>query len=440
VRADRAGTIIVLAKEPRPGKVKTRLHSCFTPGEAAELAAASLADTIAAVQDSRAERRILAWDGDPAGWSHGFDVVSQPDGDLGARLAAAFAAAAGGTGGVSAANGRRSAEVTRSTLLIGMDTPQVSPKLLDTTWDGADAVLGLCEDGGFWAIGLRGVNPHRVFEGIPMSTSRTGSAQLARLADLGLRVALLPPLRDVDEPSDAEAVADRFPHLRFSRRYAELQRARGTQPVHRLFDDLYDGRGVRSQVRNDEKRGASFVDGLDRWAAPADPVDQMVVSRCEPPVIDIGCGPGRVVAALLSSGRAALGIDISRAAVDLGNRAGAQVLRRGLTDPLPGEGRWGTALLLDGNVGIGGDVSWLLLRCRQLVGPGGLIICEVDPDRLREERYELVLSGNGGESDPMPWATLGLDALQRVAATLDLVVAEEWRAEGRAFVSLRTAA
>ena len=94
-----------------------------------------------------------------------------------------------------------------------MDTPQVTAALLDTDWEGADAVLGLSEDGGFWAIGLRSADPRSIFAGIPMSTDRTGAAQLARLAALGLSVRLLPPLRDVDLPADAEAVAASYPWL-----------------------------------------------------------------------------------------------------------------------------------------------------------------------------------------------------------------------------------
>ena len=125
-------------------------------------------------------------------------MVPQRSGDLAERLAAAFA------------------DVTRDrtrpdrVLLIGMDTPQVTPELLESSWGSADAVLGLSEDGGFWAIGLRGVDPAPVFAGIEMSTERTGAAQLGRLIDLGLSVALLPPLRDVDVPADADAVADRL--------------------------------------------------------------------------------------------------------------------------------------------------------------------------------------------------------------------------------------
>ena len=422
--SDQAQTIIVLAKEPRPGRVKTRLHARFSPEEAAALAAAALSDTLAAVLASQVRRRVLAWEGDPTGWDRGFEVVAQPAGDLNARLASAFSAV-------------QNARAGEPTLLIGMDTPQVEPALLEHRWDGADAVLGLSDDGGFWAIGLRDADPYTVFDGIEMSTDRTGAIQLARLLDLNLSVQLLPPLRDIDEPADAELVAYRHPQLRFSRRYQDVVAEYHEQPVDRLFDCLYAGGTVGTRSAATDGRGL-VLDG-SRWGSPADPVDHMVISRCEPPVIDLGCGPGRMVRALQHSGRAVLGIDISGVAVQAGSGAGAHVLRRHLADPLPGEGRWGTALLLDGNIGIGGDVRGLLCRCRDLVGPGGLIICEVDPDPDRNEAYELVLLDGAHRSAAMPWASIGRYALQRLAAGLDLITAEEWRADHRVFLALRTA-
>ena len=204
---DSARTIVVLAKEPVPGRAKTRLHGEFSPIDAAGLAGCAIEDTMHAVRGSRAVRKVLAWEGNPAPWDLEFEVVEQPCGSLNDRLAAAFTAVAVESDPV---------------LLIGMDTPQVTPALLDLDWEGANAVLGVSEDGGFWAIGLRSVDPRDVFDGIPMSTDRTGAAQLSRLTELGLTVRLLPPLRDVDLPSDAEAVAEQYPWLRFSQRHREL--------------------------------------------------------------------------------------------------------------------------------------------------------------------------------------------------------------------------
>ncbi len=198
---DRAATVLLLAKEPVPGRVKTRLHGSFSPDEAARLAGAAIEDTVWAVHNTRVDHRIAVWTGEGGLWRHrltraGLAVVDQRPGSLNDRLTGAFldAATADGPG-------------ERPRLLIGMDTPQVTAELLESDWDGADAVLGLSDDGGFWAIGLRGVDPAACFHGIPMSTDRTGAAQLNRLVELGLSVRLLRPLRDIDEPADAAALA-----------------------------------------------------------------------------------------------------------------------------------------------------------------------------------------------------------------------------------------
>jgi glycosyltransferase A (GT-A) superfamily protein (DUF2064 family) len=424
--SDLAGTVIVLAKEPVPGRVKTRLQSEFSAIEAAQLAAAAIEDTVAAVRASSATRRILAWDGKPARWQRDFQVVGQPPGTLNVRLAAAFAAAV--------------AEPTdEPALLIGMDTPQVTAQLLDSDWEGADAVLGLSEDGGFWAIGLRHGYPAGLFEGIPMSTSRTGSAQLARLFDLGMTVKLLTPLRDVDQPTDAEEVARQVPGLVFSRRYRELTSQRACQPCDRLFDAAYAGMTTISNA-TETLMGEETTLPLDipRWSGPADAVDLVIVARCEPPVIDLGCGPGRMVQALSESGRPALGVDMSSVAVEMSMTRGGLALRRRIEEPLPAEGRWGTALLMDTNIGLGGDVAALLARCVGLVIPGGLIICEVDRVPERHEVHSVVLQIRDVVSAPLPWSRIGAAALMQVATSLDLLLVEEWSSGDRAFVALRS--
>lgn len=426
-----ADTLILFAKQPQPGRVKTRLQGRFSPDEAAELAAASIADTVAAVRCCAARGRLLVWDGDAPDWRTGFAVVPQPPGDLNARLSAAFGAAfrTGADGPAQRA------------LLIGMDTPQVTGAQLSVDWGGADAVLGLSEDGGFWAIGLTQGHPAGIFDHIAMSTDRTGSTQLARLFDLGLSVKLLPPLRDIDLPEDAEAVAARHPHLRFSRRHAELVGARPEQRTDQLFDRAYAGDGsVTSSTIADAADARTLLMDVGRWSSDADAVDLMVVARCEPPVIDLGCGPGRMVRALNQSGRAALGVDMSAVAVSASLARGGPALRRLIAETMPAEGRWGTALLMDSNLGIGGDLRALLGRCQDLVGPGGLIICEVDPVPERHEVHQVVLRTPRLTSASMAWSCVGSAALARVAAELDLLVHEEWVSGGRGFVTLRSSA
>ena len=193
--------MLVMAKEPRPGRVKTRLCPPCTPVEAAGIATAALADTLEAVAGCGADRRVLALDGRPGPWlPAGFEIVRQVEGTFAERLDAAWARV-GGPG-----------------LQIGMDTPQVTADLLDASLarlldPGVDAVLGPALDGGWWAVGLHRHQP-RLFDGIPMSTGDTGACQAARLAELGLATAWLTPLRDLDTMADAEALASQCPTLR----------------------------------------------------------------------------------------------------------------------------------------------------------------------------------------------------------------------------------
>ncbi|MFF7237592.1 DUF2064 domain-containing protein [Streptomyces collinus] len=195
-------TLLVIAKEPRPGRVKTRLTPPFSPEQAAALAEAALADTLRAVAGAPAARRVLVLDGRPGRWlPPGFDVVPQCAGGLDARLADAFARCSG------------------PALLIGMDTPQVTPDLLTVDFADCDAWFGPAEDGGFWALGLARPEPG-LLRGVPMSAPRTGAVQRERLVAAGLRVRDLPRLRDVDTAADARAVAALAPHGAFAARLA----------------------------------------------------------------------------------------------------------------------------------------------------------------------------------------------------------------------------
>ena len=196
-------TLVVIAKECLPGRVKTRLHPPLSLEQAAELAAASLDDTLAALAALPATRRILAFDGViPPRAAAGYEILPQVEGTLDLRLGAVFDACAG------------------PTVLVGMDTPQVTSALLEpvfTDWtDDVDAWFGFANDGGFWALALadpaaallRGDRTRGdLIRGVPMSRSDTGALQLKRLTDAGLRVNLLPTLTDVDTIDDAHRVA-----------------------------------------------------------------------------------------------------------------------------------------------------------------------------------------------------------------------------------------
>jgi rSAM/selenodomain-associated transferase 1 len=195
--------LVVLAKAPVAGRSKTRLCPPLVPTEAAALAEAALRDTLRAVASVPGVRRVLALEGEAGSWlPPGLELVPQCDGGLADRLAAAFA----GVGGPA--------------VLVGMDTPQLTGAQLTHALDvlatpGVDAVLGPAADGGYWTIGLRGADD-RVFDGVPMSSSRTCVAQRARLDALGMRVVELEELRDVDTIDDAWAVAAEAPRTGFA--------------------------------------------------------------------------------------------------------------------------------------------------------------------------------------------------------------------------------
>lgn len=201
--------LAVIAKAPIPGRSKTRLCPPCTPDEAAALARAALRDTLDALLAAPVDaRRVLVLDGAAGRWlAPGVEIIAQRGGGLGERLANAFE------------------DIGCPTFLVGMDTPQVTPAQLAAglhALDHDDAALGRAPDGGYWGIGLRA--PDRaVFEGVPMSSDRTGDVQATRLRELGLRTTALEVLRDVDTIADARAVADLAPASRFATELAAMQ-------------------------------------------------------------------------------------------------------------------------------------------------------------------------------------------------------------------------
>ncbi|MER6127232.1 methyltransferase domain-containing protein [Streptomyces sp. NPDC001795] len=177
---------------------------------------------------------------------------------------------------------------------------------------------------------------------------------------------------------------------------------------------------------------------VERWCARADTVDLEVLGRCEGAVLDVGCGPGRLPAELAAQGRTALGIDVSETAVLRTVRLGGRALRRSVFEPLPDEGRWGTVLLIDGNIGIGGDPPALLRRIAQLLVPGGLLIAETVPGVNVDERVQVhVTDGRGAPGTPFPWARLSTPALLRHAVRAGWRPDGQWTAGGRSFLALR---
>ncbi|MFE9727920.1 class I SAM-dependent methyltransferase [Streptomyces sp. NPDC005794] len=198
-------------------------------------------------------------------------------------------------------------------------------------------------------------------------------------------------------------------------------------------DALRTGRGPLFLSRGD---GWLLPLEVERWCGAPDAADATVLDRCRGPVLDVGCGPGRLVAALAALGIPALGIDVSAAAVDRTVQTGGTALCRSVFDPLPSEGRWGTVLLIDGNIGIGGDPAALLLRIAELIAPDGKLIVEVAAPEVDERIQVRVDDGRGARGAAFPWARTGAEALRTSTEATGWTGQERWRTEGRRFVSL----
>lgn len=173
-----------------------------------------------------------------------------------------------------------------------------------------------------------------------------------------------------------------------------------------------------------------------RWLERPAPEEEAVLDQALGPVLDVGCGPGRHVVALARRGIMALGLDITPSAVHLARRRGALVLERSVFDHVPGKGRWGSALLLDGNVGIGGDAHLLLVRLATLLRPGGRVLAELDGPSAPRHRETVRLEHKGKPGPWFPWARVGVDRVAEVAAPAGYAVADVWSDSGRFFARL----
>lgn len=158
------------------------------------------------------------------------------------------------------------------------------------------------------------------------------------------------------------------------------------------------------------------------WTRQADRADHRLLALCDGPTIDIGCGPGRLTEALAELGHITLGIDVVDAAVRLTRRRGATAIQRDVFTDLPGEGRWHTALLADGNVGIGGDPAGLLRRVREILDPRGRMVVEVAGPGVPSSSGWAALEGGEHRSRPFRWAVVGLDDVSALATSVELAV------------------
>ncbi|MFI7604264.1 class I SAM-dependent methyltransferase [Micromonospora sp. NPDC049366] len=208
------------------------------------------------------------------------------------------------------------------------------------------------------------------------------------------------------------------------RGFAAALRSTGTTEHWLVYDD-----GARSRLP------------VRRWHGPPEPATAEVVARCTGPTLDLGCGPGRLILALARAGITAIGVDVNAYAVATARARGAVAIHRDVFEPLPGEGRWAHAILLDGNIGIGGDPVALLRRCRALLDPAGTVLVELEPPGpgLWQGHARIATTARTGRLVLGPvfrWARLDARAAHHVAARAGLAVREIVQHGGRWFGEL----
>lgn len=182
--------------------------------------------------------------------------------------------------------------------------------------------------------------------------------------------------------------------------------------------------------------GAVIPLQVSRWRATASPGERRLLEPLPTPVLDVGCGPGRLVTALVNDGRTALGIDPAPAAVAEATARGVPALRRSVFSPLPGEGRWGAALLVDGNIGIGGNPRRLLQRVRELLARGGVAMVEVEEPGRPTEMLRVRVRTPDDTGPWFPWARVGAADIAALAVRAGLTPGPVRRQEGRWFAWL----
>jgi SAM-dependent methyltransferase len=175
---------------------------------------------------------------------------------------------------------------------------------------------------------------------------------------------------------------------------------------------------------------------LERWLAPTSAADDRIVARAVAPVLDVGCGPGRLLEALAAQGKPALGVDLVPAAVGIARARGGRAVQGSIFRDVPGAGAWATALLLDGNIGIGGLPAALLERVAALLRPGGEAIVETDPPGSPTRTTRVRIESDGAVSDWFAWARVAADAIAPVARQAGMEAVETFEDDARWFVRL----
>lgn len=208
--------------------------------------------------------------------------------------------------------------------------------------------------------------------------------------------------------------------------------------------DLYGAELLRSASRPEDagelrvvdEQGGELPFPIRRYLEAPTAEEDGVLARAIGPVLDIGCGPGRHVIALSRRGVVAVGVDISPLAVRLARRRGAQVIEGSIFDRLPGAGTWGSALLLDGNIGIGGAPRELLDRVGGLLAPTSIVLVEVEGPGVPTGTLLVRLESEQTSSEWFPWARLSIEELPEMVAEAGFDIREQWHTGGRWFVAL----
>ena len=198
-----------------------------------------------------------------------------------------------------------------------------------------------------------------------------------------------------------------------------------------------DGAGPPPRARIRRADGLLEPLPLDRWLAPADSTDLAILAEVEAPVLDLGCGPGRHLAALSRRGKRGLGVDLSPVAVEFARGRGADAIIGDIWATVPGAGTYRSILLLDGNIGIGGAPISLLKRAGELLAPDGEIVVETDPPGAPTHRVRVRIEAPEMVSEWFRWARVGADDAASIAERAGFRVTDRRELSGRTFVTLR---
>lgn len=176
--------------------------------------------------------------------------------------------------------------------------------------------------------------------------------------------------------------------------------------------------------------------GVETWRARADDTDRALLEHCAGPVIDVGCGPGRMAAELGRMGVHATGIDVAAEAVGMARTRGVVALLADVFAPLPAEGLWWTVLLADGNLGIGGHPARLLHRVFELLEAGGRVVADLAPSHVEPGRHRVTVETDGVHSEPFWWAFVAPTTIPRLAKQVGFATCEVHRAGERSYAAL----